>query len=372
MNNNGIENIIQIRQRDIRMADMAFADFMKKTEDCFNERAKKDIGLYKSCEGKQLESLAERILKEVSPSTPFRPEDIVLVSGARFPDIQAGQYYGVEVKSTKSNTWSSTGSSIVESTRIADVSRIYMLFGKLGGMHAEYKCRPYEECLSNIAVTHSPRYLIDMTLKDNHVPNIFDKMQVEYETFRQLEERDKIQRVRNYYKQSRRGFEMPWWIGEENSEKSSSIMIRFFCDVEANLQDEMISRMLILFSELFRHNYRDKYKRAALWMCSRYSIIDNSLRDRFTAGGRLSEIGGVRFSKPVPQILNTLYNYKHNVISMLNNPDVMLCDDISDFWSTGCSSLNYYENWLQTMQDEFAANPELSKIDLKELLAQWG
>ena len=39
-----------------------------------------------------------------------------------------------------------------------------MLFGKLGGKTAEFKCRPYEDCLSDIAVTHSPRYLINMEL----------------------------------------------------------------------------------------------------------------------------------------------------------------------------------------------------------------
>ncbi len=36
------ENIIQIRQRDIHQANLAFAEFMQKTEDCFNERSKSD------------------------------------------------------------------------------------------------------------------------------------------------------------------------------------------------------------------------------------------------------------------------------------------------------------------------------------------
>ena len=64
-------------------------------------------------------------MHEVAPQTPFRPEEIKLVLGAKFPDIQAEQYYGVEVKTTASDTWKSVGSSIVESTRIEDVSMIY-------------------------------------------------------------------------------------------------------------------------------------------------------------------------------------------------------------------------------------------------------
>lgn len=372
------ENIIQIRQRDIRQADLAFAEFMAKTERCFNEKAKLNIDLYKKCDGQNLEKVAETILKEVAPSTPFLVDDIKLISGAKFPDIQAGKYYGVEVKSTKSNSWVSTGSSIVESTRIPDVSKIYLLFGKLGGSIAEYKCRPYEQCLSNIAVTHSPRYLIDMNLRENEVPNIFDKMQVDYDSFRILPEKEKIQKVRNYLKhsitnqKSNKKIELPWWIAEENSEESSSALIRFFADVDVCMQEKIKSRMFVLFTELFRRNYQQKYKRAALWMCSRYSIIDNCLRDKFTAGGKINEVGGVFFEKPVPQIINTLYLLRHEIYNLLTDPDTSILEDISDFWNIDYNNSSYYECWLKLVQMEFDNNLELKDIDIKELFYKWG
>ena len=99
---------------------------MSLTEKCLNERTENDNKLYKKCNGSELEKVALNVLRDVAPSTPFRPENIELVSGARFPDIVAEHFYGVEVKSTKDNNWKSTGSSIVESTRIDDISRIYM------------------------------------------------------------------------------------------------------------------------------------------------------------------------------------------------------------------------------------------------------
>ena len=37
------ENIIQIRQRDVRQADLAFAEFMQLVEECFNENSRKNI-----------------------------------------------------------------------------------------------------------------------------------------------------------------------------------------------------------------------------------------------------------------------------------------------------------------------------------------
>ena len=161
------ENIIAIRQRDISKANEAFADFMSLTEKCLNYKVGNDHELYKDCGGRKMEEVALGVLKEVAPQTPFCPEEIRLVSGAKFPDIQAERYYGVEVKTTKSDSWKSVGSSIVESTRIEDVSMIYMLFAKLGGDFVEFRCKPYEECLDNISLTHQPRYQIDMELKEN-------------------------------------------------------------------------------------------------------------------------------------------------------------------------------------------------------------
>lgn len=61
------------------------------------------------------------VMKELCGRTPFRAEEIRLVSAQYFPDIIAEKYYGVEVKSTKENHWTSTGSSIVESTRDKNV-----------------------------------------------------------------------------------------------------------------------------------------------------------------------------------------------------------------------------------------------------------
>ena len=168
------ENIITVRNRNLQKADEAFADFMFMLESYLNEKAAAIPGTYCDCKSKELENVVVNVMKELCGRTPFRVEEIRLVSAQYFPDIIAEKYYGVEVKSTKENHWTSTGSSIVESTRDKNVENIYMLFGKLGGKTAEFKCRPYEDCLSDIAVTHSPRYLINMELTKEQT--IFSKM----------------------------------------------------------------------------------------------------------------------------------------------------------------------------------------------------
>lgn len=367
-------NFISVKQSDVTQTDIEFAHFMHLAESCLNKASKSQKAQFRKYNGTEMEQIALKALKNVAPQTSFSADSIKLVSGIHFPDIQAAGHFGVEVKTTKSDSWTSTGSSIVESTRIPDVSRIYMLFAKLGGVTPEFRCRPYEQCLSNIAVTHAPRYLIDMNLADNGEENIFEKMSVDYDTFRQLGEKEKISSVRRYYmhaNQAKGKYEMPWWMGDSDSDESSSIMIRFFTDLTKPEKSGIRARMFILFPELFSSK-QDKYKRAALWMCSRYSVICSNLRDTFSAGGKVEEIGGVKFKQKMPQVLNNLYQYRNLIRIILNNPDEALAQDIEDNWGENESNNICVNRWLELMQQTFNTNEDLKGINLEVLFHLWG
>ena len=160
-----------------------FASLMKKTDSFLNADAAQRPGYYASRAGNPIEGDVRDALTECAKGTPFQNK-IVIVSGQKFPDIVAAKVYGVEVKSTKEDHWTSTGSSILESTRIGGVERIYMTFGKLGG-RPRFLSKPYEQCLYGIAVTHMPRYLINMELKENET--IFAKMHIPYDELRQMD-----------------------------------------------------------------------------------------------------------------------------------------------------------------------------------------
>lgn len=82
---------------------------------------------------------------ESSKDTPFEGQ-IIQTGAFAFPDIIANNYFGVEVKVTIGDKWSSTGNSVLETTRVKEVEKIYMFFGKLGGT-IDIKFRPYHECL---------------------------------------------------------------------------------------------------------------------------------------------------------------------------------------------------------------------------------
>src|SRR5690606_31221809 len=143
---------------------------------------------------------------------------IIRHGGQLFPDIVVNKYYGVEVKSTTQNHWKTTGNSVLESTRIKGVERIYLMFGKLAAP-IEFRCRPYEECLSDVVVTHSPRYLIDMDLSKGKT--IFDKMEKTYDQLRLHQ--PPLEPVVNYYRSRLKPGEQIWWLG-----KTSNLVMKFW------------------------------------------------------------------------------------------------------------------------------------------------
>ena len=77
-----------------------FKRLMKKTDVILNDDAKSRPEYYAPRGGNPLEDDVLEALKESAIGTPFA-NTIVKVSGQKFPDIIASNYYGVEVKSTK-------------------------------------------------------------------------------------------------------------------------------------------------------------------------------------------------------------------------------------------------------------------------------
>ena len=339
------ENIIQIRKRDIDEANKAFADFMLETETRFNEESKASPDLFRKISPSDLEKHTEKVLKEIACHTPFRPEEIKLVSGHSFPDVMAEKYYGVEVKSTKENHWTSTGSSIVESTRDRFVENIYMLFGKLGGNPPEFKCRPYEDCLSNVAVTHSPRYLIDMELKDKKQKTIFDKMQVSYDDFRQ--DINKIEKIRNYYVREavKSGKEeMPWWVGRQSlSDKEDVITPAISLFRNSMDKERYIAEAFVLFPEVINGMYAN----AALWLCTHKYLLCLNMRDEFSAGGQIKRINGELLDVTIPRVVKSVMDSLPIIKSIFKSNDHI---DLYEFHPEYFVCSNPYEKWLDVIE----------------------
>ena len=271
-----------------RPSALDFRELMTRVDDKLNQEARINPGYFIKKNGTLMEPDVRDVACECAKGTKFEGR-IELVSGQHFPDIVAAKYYGIEVKTTKEDHWTSTGSSILESSRIQDVERIYLTFAKLGAK-VQFKSRPYEECLSGIAVTHYPRYLIDMTLESGQT--IFDKMGVSYEDLRNMS--NPAAPVAQYYKSQLRPGESLWWAGD-NVDAVAPPTMRLWSGIPSYEKDYYEAEGFVFFPETILSKGQAKYERMVFWLVKNYGIVNSNVRDSFSSGGQelmLTEDGG--------------------------------------------------------------------------------
>lgn len=250
---------------------------------------------YEPLTGRDLEPVVADEMTNYAKGTPYE-NSIELISGQKFPDIIAKKFYGVEVKTTKQNNWITTGNSVMEGTRVDGIEKIYMLFGKMISP-IDFKYRPYEECLSEVVVTHSPRYLIDMELKSGN--SIFDKLDIPYDTLRSLP--NPVKPIIDYYRQFLKAGEEVWWLDHEEP-KATGLIIKSWNHLSIESRNEFVSMAMVFFPEVFS-NSQDKFNGVATWLINSHSIVCPNMRDAFTAGGQ-GEISwkGMKYTG-IPKVL---------------------------------------------------------------------
>lgn len=321
-----------------------------------NDRAKADPDYYVSKEARNLEPEVKKALDEAARGTLFEGT-IEMVSGQRFPDIIVGGSYGVEVKSTRGNRWDTVGGSVAEGTRVEGVKHIFCLFGKLH-KPAEFRVRRYEECLCDIAVTHSPRYKIDMTLPEG--ATIFDKMGTTYDVMRQLD--NPITPVVSYFRSMLKPGESLWWVnGEEAEANVVPAKIRMWKTLSRQEKDELVAQGFALFPELFGEG-RNKYERFTLWLVAKHGVVSPSLRDSFSAGGQVDlEVNGKLYRR-LPQKYMQLYAYSQRVKEVLSVVDEKV---LMETWHMECGK---FENRMKAWMKMIAKAAEGESFDVLKLL----
>lgn len=310
---------------------------------------------YAALLGAKLEKKVEAILNDCAKGTPFEGS-IELISGQRFPDIVANKYYGVEVKTTKSNNWKSTGSSVAEGTRVEDVERIFMLFGKMCDP-IDFLCRPYEECLSEVVVTHSPRYLIDMQLKQGET--IFDKINIPYDILRRRE--DPIGTVLDYYRKKLNADNASTWWSPKGEDMGSKAIVRMWSEIKSEERKNILSKGLCLFPEIVGDK-QNKYSRFAVWLSTREGIICINVRDMFSAGGRaIITFNGRKYV--IPKILAQITK---NISEIKRVLKILDSSELKEYWDNHDDSRDLYDTWTDMIVNN--AQGELKNFPLKEYL----
>lgn len=248
---------------------------------------------------------------EYTPGSHVFPDVIV--------DFGVNGRYGLEVKSSSSVTsksWKINGNSVLGSTKQAVIDT-YIVFGKTALGHQEFRCKRYEEAVSNVGVTHSPRYMIDMDIAPDET--FFAKSGLSYQRISKSD--NPIGLITDYFKA--RGLQA-WWLAE-----STPAAIRMFSELSAQERAEMIGYCFARFPEVFSSSVK-KYQRSALWLTMKQSVVSTSLRDNFSASGRANVVLKNITYQNAPKIYKTLHEHRFVVRNALFEADI---EDLMDDWN---------------------------------------
>jgi len=310
-----------------------FKSLLETSLSYLTQESQSKADYYLSRSGTNFEDDVFRIVNEKSEGTIYS-DKIELVSGQKFPDIVAyvnqNEAFGIEVKTTKSNTWKSTGSSIFEGTRVHNVKKIHLLFGKLS-TPIDFRCKTYEECLYDVAITHSPRYLIDMELRESET--IFSKVGVDYNTIRTLD--NPFKPIKKYLRSNLQEGEDIWWI-DYNEDDSRGLGVRNWNNLSVKKKQELTLKALAYFPGLLGSD-KKKYARLATWLVSQFGIVNHALRDSFTAGGQI-QIGHCKF----PRIFTYLQD---DLTKILNFASQISLEDIEYYWESSLTNNSIEQTW---------------------------
>ena len=336
-----------------------FRELMSRINSTLNEEASIDPGKFIGKQGTALEPIVKEVAEKCSLGTLF--EGTIQEKPTKFalPDIIASKYYGIEVKSTKGNTWKCLGNSILESTRVADVERIYLTFGKLSSP-IQFKSRPYEDCLYAIRVTHLPRYMIDMDLPEGST--IFNKMNIPYDTLRQLP--NPIDYVIDYYKQNLKEGEKIWWMDSGSSEETSHPMVTRWWNLIPTVEKRFYrASIYMFFPKAISGKSSTKYIPVVEWLFKRGIAVPN-IRDLFSSGGKKDIELGNGETVEVSRIIYNLKQYKSDILDILHRTSIQ---DLAQIWGIEVSSDPLGE-WMRLVVNEAPdANKDAISMSLRKI-----
>lgn len=223
--------------------------------------------------------------------------------GHHFPDIDIilnGVKYGIELKYRSNGAWNTNGNSVFESITGTDYEEIYVVFAskipKKNQLLVRYA--PYWEVASNIKVTHSPRFTIDM---DNKGQSVFDSKE-SYTLLRQMNEHEKVSFVQNYLREHNNSAK--WYVSPTNN-----VLPTKFSSLSIKKRKQIQAELCILFPDDLLHGSNStKYNRTAEYLLDTHYIYNSSLRDIFSSGG-IYNYNNVSF----PQIIRTFVSLEYEI-----------------------------------------------------------
>lgn len=323
---------------------------------------------YSNCEtGLAFEEIVKEALKYLQKIYDFSFND----NGKHaFPDLIVvinDKNIGLEVKFSASGSWSSNANSVFESISNKEENAyddIYVIFGRKPKINEnkdnlEVRINKYSNIISSIAVTHSPRFLIDMNTRDE---SFFSELDVSYEEFRKFDNNKKNLLLREYFANKNKEKDK-WYIPLQINKDEDNILPQRFSSLDENQKKKLIAEAFILFpTDLFRK--RAIYFNVEDYFLNRYFIISSSLRDHFTAGGKadLNNESHVKY----PKMVTVYKNVERIIDELLEDPSEEFINYCYSSWNKqkelielGINSETNIKNAFNTIKTKLAIKIEI-------------
>lgn len=200
-----------------------------------------------------------------------------------FPDIAAGEF-GIEVKFTTNDTWLSIANSVLETNRVAEVEKVFVVFGKMGGT-PEVRWSSYEDCVVHVRTSHVPRFEVELPPTGGTQP-LFQQMGIAYDDFRRLPMDEKMKHIREYARGRLKKGERLWWL-EDSAEPEHALPMqaRLYTKLSMSEKTSLRAEAVLLCPRIVESGRsRDKYDDVVLYLLTYRGVLCHQARDLFSAG----------------------------------------------------------------------------------------
>ena len=232
----------------------------------------------------QFETRAREVLSEITKDDETFQIDFNPRPQA-FPDIAMGEY-GVEVRFTLNDAWRSIANSVLETQRIDEVKRIYVVFGKMGGV-PEVRWGEYEQSVIHVRTSHVPRFEIELPSEKTEVKeSLFEQMGIRYDDFRKLDIQDKMKYIRAYARKIHPDGRL-WWVGdkEDSDEHTTPVQARLYTNLSIEEKTRLRAEAALLCPSIVKSGRsRNKYDDMVLYLLTYHGVLCHQARDLFSAG----------------------------------------------------------------------------------------
>jgi len=256
-----------------------------------------------------------------------------------FPDIAIGEF-GIEAKFTTNDTWRSVANSVLERNRIDEVKKIYLVFGKMGGI-PEVRSGQYEKCVMHVRTSHVPRFEVEIYPEPEQ--SLFEKMGISYDQFRISPMEAKMGYIRDYARGRLKDGERLWWL-EDNPESDHTLPIqaRLYTKLAKSEQTRLRAEAILLCPQVVKSgNARDKYEDVAMFLLTYHGVLAHQVRDQFSAGSvanpKNDDAGGIYIQRALKLLEQ----------EMLDAAQRMDDDLFIEYWGESVPPPERIEKWLQ-------------------------